>query len=102
MLADGRFQLRLDTALITTAGNPTFNRLQDTDGTADGIHRFAFHKLLGDSDGDGDVDTSDLQRFLAAMNTTTPANLAAFDFDGNGSINASDYNQIRTRLGRRV
>ena len=102
MLADGRYQLRITAASITTNGNSPHNQLQDTDGTVDGTHRFNFHRLAGDSDGDGDVDTADFQRFRAAMFTTTPTNLAAFDFDGDGDIDMADYNRVRANLGRRI
>ena len=60
-----------------------------------------FHRLFGDSDGDGDTDTTDLAAFRAAMNV--PANYRGFfDYDSDGGVNATDYTQFRARLGKSV
>jgi len=51
MLSDARYQLRLADAVF-----------EDTDGVADALYRFGFHRLEADFDGDRDVDVAPLRR----------------------------------------
>jgi hypothetical protein len=64
---------------------------------------FKFHRLFGDSNGNGGVNALDYNAFRGAFGKTTgQAGFgAAFDFDNSGSVNALDYNQFRSRSGRR-
>jgi len=64
LLGDARYQLRFDTSLIIASGDPA-NRLLDDDLVDDAIRRFDFHRLLGDFDGDAEVDVTDRNLFFA-------------------------------------
>ncbi|MCX5661643.1 MAG: right-handed parallel beta-helix repeat-containing protein [Planctomycetota bacterium] len=91
ILGDGRYELRLDTNLITADDGST--NLIDTDATIDGIHRIAFHRLLGDYDGDGSVTIGDRPIFQARLGSKlgTPGYDAAFDLNNDGLVNIADY-----------
>ena len=73
----------------------------NTDGTADGTHRFTFHRFLGDFNGDLAVTNTDLSLFNFHYRSKAgqPAYDFAFDLDGNGDINATDLLNLRKRLG---
>ena len=60
----------------------------------------AFFRLLGDSDGDRDVDGQDYGRFGLAFNTIEgSANYdAAFDSDGDGDVDGQDYGRFGQRF----
>ena len=78
--------------LITVAGDGT-NKLVDGDGSDDGIHRFNFHRFLGDFNGDGRVDVAgDMVLFNTHYISVIGSARydAIFDFDGNGRIDALD------------
>lgn len=101
LLADGRYELRLRAALIRNgSGTP----LADTDGTADDFLTFGFHRLFGDTDGDGDVDNADALVFKSAMNTHVGQveYLGFLDADGDGVIDVSDFNEMKKRYGKKV
>ena len=110
MLADGGYELRLDTSMITAAGNPA-NSLFDGDDAADGFYRFAFHRLLGDFDGDGDIagkrgqgQSSD--RVLLAHHMGShegePGYDVSFDLNGDGRITGRDMRNLNSRGKRRL
>jgi hypothetical protein len=103
MLADGRYELRLDTTLIAAAGQPG-NPLVDDDGTADGVRRVNFLRLLGDFDGDGVVTLADRSLLLAHYGSVAgqPLYDFAFDLNGDGIINITDYLFWTTLLGHKV
>ena len=63
-----------------------------------------FHRLFGDSDGDGDVDSTDLAAFRAAflLRAGQAGYRACFDFNGDGVIDMTDYGQFRLRLGTSI
>lgn len=105
MLADGRYEMRLDTTVITVPGFGVAGRLIDGDGTADGVHRVGFHALAGDADGDGTVSIAELNAARAAFakgSLATLAELALYDFGGDGRIDGADYTRVQKNLGRRV
>jgi hypothetical protein len=101
MLADARYQLRLDTAMVRSTANA---RLQDDDGTDDLFRSYEFHRLLADWDGNGVVGAGDLDLFYAhyGATSTSPKYDFAYDTDANGIIDRYDYNTWRSRYGRRV
>src|SRR5262245_61383595 len=74
----------------------------DGDGTAGGDRADGFHRLFGDSDGDGDVDRLDRRRFRSAFKTSVPdpRYLWYFDFDGDGDVDGRDKEQFKRRFGR--
>ena len=101
MLADGRYQLRLNTALITDAAN-SGNHLIDGDGSNDGVVRFDFHRLQADFDGDAKVGVlTDFVRFALhyASRAGTPRYDVMFDFNNDGRIDQKDFAVMRRRLG---
>lgn len=109
LLGEGNYELRLDTNHIQS---PTgLADLTDGDGQADGVHRFRFHRLEGDFDGDRRVSLRDLALFLnrfGAVEGSDNRYHFAFDLTGlvsndpDGRIGVSDLARLLTRLGRRV
>ncbi|MEE8450389.1 MAG: hypothetical protein V3R99_00690, partial [Thermoguttaceae bacterium] len=93
ILADGRYRLGLDTDAITG--------LVDDDGMEDGIRRIFFHRLLGDFNGNAEIDLEDRIPFFAHYGTSAGDELYAFAFDLNtdGRINAEDYYVWKGRFG---
>jgi hypothetical protein len=89
LLLDGRYELRIDGQI-----DPGFN---DTDGTDDGIHRYQFHQLRGDFDGDAVVGLSDRATWFDRSKVVFGARVgmtvydATYDFDGDGIISTRDY-----------
>jgi hypothetical protein len=63
---------------------------------------FYFGNLPGDTGGRGTptVDAADLARTRAAVGRTTPAALATYDFNRDGTINAADVLIVRTNQRR--
>ncbi|MSR55948.1 MAG: tandem-95 repeat protein [Gemmataceae bacterium] len=107
ILADGRYELRLKTAILTSAAGGV--NLLDKDKTLDDVHRFAFHRLEGDFNGDKKVSKSDegqLKKLLGKYFWQRSYNFA-FDLTGGGStpdgaINAVDMTYLKTLFGRTV
>ena len=64
---------------------------------------FAFHRLYGDFDGNGVVNTADYIQFNKAFgNRNTDQGFKdLFDYDGNGVVNTADYIQFNKRFGVR-
>lgn len=93
-LPDGIYDLALN-ALAAT----------DDYGQSASSNSYSFHRLFGDSNGDGKVDSTDLvamsNAYAATYDTSAPTGspLAAFDFDGNGVINNVDLLYFRKRYG---
>lgn len=103
MLADGRYQLRLDTAAITGAGDPS-NALWDDDGMRDATLRRDFHRLEGDFDGDAVVSLADRSILMARVGARVgqPTYAVSCDLNGDGVISLADYLLWTRRIGRRV
>jgi alpha-amylase len=72
--------------------------------TVDGTPVQKFFRLFGDSNGDGQVDATDLVAFArAARSRRGMANYRAyFDFDANGLIDGFDYGQFLRRYKTRL
>jgi hypothetical protein len=103
LLADGRYELRLNAGLISAKGLTT-NHLVDDDGTDDGVRRNSFHRLRGDFNGDAQVDLADRDLFYAHYGSRKgqAAYDYAFDLDGDGVIGLADYMLWTKLLGRTV
>jgi arylsulfate sulfotransferase len=73
----------------------------DGDGTAGGNRADGFSRLFGDSDGDGDVDWLDRERFRSAFKKRAgeAGYLWYFDFDGDGDVDGYDNGQFNRRFG---
>jgi hypothetical protein len=73
----------------------------DGDGSAGGNRVDGFHRLFGDSGGDGDVDWLDRELFRSAfMKRAGEAGyLWYFDFDGDGDAYGLDNGQFNRRFG---
>lgn len=74
----------------------------DGDGTAGGDGVGGFHRLFGDSDGDGDVDHLDRGLFRPAKGTTAAdaGYLWYFDSDGDGDVDGLDNGRFNRRFGQ--
>jgi hypothetical protein len=74
----------------------------DGNGTAGGDRADGFHRLFGDSDGDGDVDGLDRDLFRSAFKTSVgdAGYLWYFDFDGEGDVDGRDNGQFNRRFGQ--
>jgi len=86
-----------------TTGESTFAR-GSGNGTAGGIFNFAFHVLVGDVDGSGTTNASDLsalrQGVQSPLGTAATAATIRLNIDGNNVINAQDVSQWRQILIR--
>jgi hypothetical protein len=91
-LSDGVYQLQLDQVF------------EDTDGLLDGTYRYDFHRLLGDLDGDRDVDVSDRNLyFLRIGQQEGDAGYDfAYDFNKDGIIDRYDYVIFRAQYGKHL
>jgi hypothetical protein len=72
------------------------------DGLAGGDLAEGFHRLFGDSDGDGDVDRQDRDLFRSTFGKTAAeaGYLWYFDFDGDGDVDGRDNGQFNRRFGQ--
>jgi fibronectin type 3 domain-containing protein len=91
-IADGVYDLTVHSGLVLDAAS---NAMTGGDQT------FAFHRLFGDIDGNGTVNSADYFKFKAAFGAGTGSSLynAAFDYDGNGTINSADYFKFKANFG---
>lgn len=103
MLADGRYQLRIDTNAVTAQGDPD-NRLRDDDSLRDAVLRRDFHRLEGDFDGDAVVSLADRPFLTTRFGTRVgrPTFALYCDLNGDGVISLADYLIWTRKLGRRV
>jgi hypothetical protein len=98
-LADGSYTL---TVLADRVHDRWGRELDgDGDGVAGGNRSDGFFRLFGDSDGDGDVDGLDRDRFRASFHTSAgePGYVWYFDFDGDGDVDGRDNGQFNRRFG---
>ena len=104
-LADGRYDLRLDTSLITAAGSRVnhLNLLGMTPATDLLVH-YGFSRLEGDFNGDGTVTALDRSLFLGHFGTKSGQGLydSAFDLNGDGVISLIDYMAWLKQQGKKV
>jgi arylsulfatase A-like enzyme len=73
----------------------------DGDGNGGGDRTNGFHRLFGDSDGDRDVDLTDLGRFLSTLGRQTGdlGYLSYFDVNADNRIGVIDVVAFARRLG---
>ena len=92
-LSDGRYSLRLyadHVSGVTLSGGDSI---------------LSFHRLFGDSDGDGDTDTTDLLAFRSSLgkSSSQAGYFWYFDYNGDGIVDLlTDYLQFRLRLGKKI
>lgn len=102
-IADGRYQLNLDaTKFHDNTGGVLDGNL---DGLSGGSYAGQqFHRLFGDANGNGIVDSTDRDLFFAALGSSTgnPNYSSMFDYNGDGIIDFNDYAQFRNRFGSSV
>jgi hypothetical protein len=92
-LNDGNFRLTVDSTKVhSNAGDMSAAKVDD------------FYRWFGDSDGDRDADGTDMFniRRVLAGDPNYSQYQDAFDYDGNGSVNGTDYSTFRTHYGRRL
>ena len=75
-------------------------RAVDGDGTAGGDQVDSFFRLFGDSDGDGEVDRTDLAALLSTLGKRSgeAGYLPIFDFNANGRIDVRELGQVARRV----
>lgn len=71
----------------------------DMDGTGTNTTNLYFFRLFGDINGDRQVTTADQNVVLAGCTQAYNVNL---DLNGDGSVNASDYQYVKKSVGRRL
>ena len=104
MLPDGRYQLQLDTGLITALGS-SVNHLnfQNTAPSPDGQVRYSFFRLLGDLNGDGVVNAQDMVLIRNAIMGYAGAMPTIFDdITGDGKVDINDYTAVRKWIGKHL
>lgn len=101
MLDDGRYQILMDTTLIKT---PSGEGLTDDDLVDDAIRTFDFHRLMGDFDGDADVDILDRNWLFTGIGSAEADERYRFEFDltENGIIDMLDYQLWLSQYGKRL
>jgi hypothetical protein len=93
----GDYSLLEDSPCID-AGDP--NTYPDPDGTVSDIGAFYFDQgIVGDLNGDGQVDLSDLGQLLAHYGTPSGALPEDGDLDGDGDVDLSDLGALLANYG---
>ena len=87
-LPNGNYALSLSPTVLDAAGNTLDAR---GDGSSGATATFAFHKLLGDFNGDRRVTSADYLLWNRAYGRTTAAVDPAFDLNGDGRVTSADY-----------
>jgi hypothetical protein len=91
-LKDGKYVLSVLATQVTDLVGSAL------DGNADGLggddFSYNLHRLFGDADGNGTVNSVDLLQFRLSF----LQNVAAFDFDNNGVVDSADFLQFRLRF----
>jgi hypothetical protein len=91
-LIDGTYKLTLVADKIQSANGFLDG---DLNGTPGGDLIFNLHRLFGDADGNGAVNSTD----FAAFRTTFGMGASIFDFDNDGQTNSNDFAEFRKRFG---
>ena len=93
-LLDGIYTATINQAKVIVSGGNSLS------GASTG---FTFHRLFGDINGDGTVNSADYFQFKKAFGSKAGSALyaAGFDFDDNGTINSTDYFKFRADLGKK-
>jgi hypothetical protein len=101
-LGDGRYTLIIHAALVHSADGQTLDGTGS--GTAGSDHIEQFFRLFGDVNGDGKVDTLDLAFMRHAFGSHRgDANYLWFlDYNQDGVIDSTDYNQFKLRYGHHI
>jgi hypothetical protein len=98
-LADGRYNLTIRADRVHDRWGRSLDG--DGDGSAGGNRVDVVNRLFGDSDGDGDVDVSDLGRFLGTFgrHAGDPRYLWYSDMNGDGRVDVTDLIAFALRFG---
>ncbi|WP_413431272.1 Calx-beta domain-containing protein [Crateriforma spongiae] len=99
-LPDGNYTLTIHPSQVADAAANLLDG--DQDGSAGDPARFEFFRLLGDADGDRDVDARDFLQFRSTYRRDSDSGLFKdeFDFDGDGDVDARDFLQFRRNYRR--
>jgi hypothetical protein len=96
-LIDGKYSLSIDASKVSNIAN--------LDGNGDGFGGdnwtslpTAIYRLFGDADGNRMVDMADFDLFRMSFGGYA----AAFDFNNDGAVAGSDFNQFQTRFGASI
>ena len=101
-LIDGNYRLTiLDSHVRDIAGNVLDG---NKDGSAGGAAVDEFFRFFGDSDGDRDVDGSDLSRFLATYRKGSQQSgfSPVFDWDNDDDVDGTDLSRFLARYRKRL
>lgn len=99
-LADLNYSTKLLGTTTNAITDPLGNSLQGGIGNGTDFSR-AFAILYGDVNGDRIVNSSDMA--AVSINITSPGAMAVFaDVNGSGGIDISDYQIVRSRVGRKL
>ena len=95
-IADGVYDLTLNTSAISVEGNPAAAitpRASDT-----------FYRMFGDAQGTGKVNSADYSAFLSTygLKSIDPGYLGYFADDGTAKIDAADYNAFLGNYGKKL
>ena len=95
-IADGVYDITLNTAAVTSEANPTVPAQPHNTDT--------FYRFFGDAGGTGRVDNADYTAFNSTygLKSTDPRYLAYFADDGTNKIDTADYNAFLNNYGKRL
>jgi hypothetical protein len=99
-VADGRYQLALDTTKLHDDSGGLLDG--DNDGQSGGAYAgYAFFRYFGDVSGEGTVNGLDYGAFRAAFGSSAgdAAYRDYFDYNADTAVNGFDYSQFRARFG---
>ncbi|MCA9135311.1 MAG: hypothetical protein KDB00_01095 [Planctomycetales bacterium] len=100
-LVDGNYQIQIVSDFVSAGG---FLLDGDADGVAGENYVDSFYRLLGDSDGDRDVDAQDFGRFALTYLKGEGQDRfnSAFDFDRDGDVDGLDYGLFESRFSKSI
>lgn len=82
----------------TNTGDGYYELGVDMDGNGSFESKKYFHRLLGDVNGDGIVNSTDKAQVLSASGTSNPES----DVNGDGLVNISDTSLVSRAVGRKL